>query len=497
MTLGRLPRSVDALDHDKNASLHTLLISKVIILEFWLCFHTLFCFCDMSAASFLMKSRRALGTVSSLYRSGSFRIGARGPTAAVLNYPRNANYFGTAYLLFWLHKLVEPSFYCLRRQSTINTQFPTEPLLLPRFSLCMVSRVVKRILTIWSVEWVMITTLYACSLSIDAIVQQSLRRPHNSWESHSKHPINRRSRRSWRHFRLWRRENGIRKSGQEALRRHQYPPFLLFFTQIPSTATPSSPTWRSALSSSTKSSTTSYTIVSPPLLSFLTPSGDVSVGVRLLHRDDRRLSRLHDHLQRSLPRRQRSFLPPPLIASRRLPRRSGPSLSAQRRRGGHRSHARPQHPRARRASQAEAGASESLWNQAFTRRRARSREILQRRAGVRERHAAAHAVHRRFRAQSRPRSALFSAEEGVHRGHSAAGPLRARFQSAVHHGDARSDALRDRAARSVHRARERWGLGRAREPGRRGHRGRGAEARELRGGRGQYRHWGMFDTCGE
>ena len=52
------------------------------------------------------------------------------------------------------------------------------------------------------------------------------------------------------------------------------------------------------VSSSTKSSTTSYTIVSLPLLSFLTPSGDVSVGVRLLHRDDRRLSRLHDHLQR-------------------------------------------------------------------------------------------------------------------------------------------------------------------------------------------------------
>lgn len=64
-----------------------------------------FYFYEMSAASFLMKSRRALGTVSSLYRAGSFRIGTRGPTAAALNYPRNANNFGTVYSLYSTHKL--------------------------------------------------------------------------------------------------------------------------------------------------------------------------------------------------------------------------------------------------------------------------------------------------------------------------------------------------------------------------------------------------------
>ncbi|CBK21016.2 Protein phosphatase 2C [Blastocystis hominis] len=50
----------------------------------------------MNASSFFVKSRRALGTVSSLYRTGSIRIGTRGPAVAALNYPHNAKYFGTA-----------------------------------------------------------------------------------------------------------------------------------------------------------------------------------------------------------------------------------------------------------------------------------------------------------------------------------------------------------------------------------------------------------------
>lgn len=102
----------------------------------------------MNASSFFVKSRRALGTVSSLYRTGSIRIGTRGPAVAALNYPHNAKYFGTAYFSFSLHKLVVLIFYCQRSQSTISTQCPTEPSLLPPFSLCTVSRVVKRILTI-------------------------------------------------------------------------------------------------------------------------------------------------------------------------------------------------------------------------------------------------------------------------------------------------------------------------------------------------------------